>query len=113
LLVRGLLAFALLLVFAQAMRWMLTTPEERAFRARFRLVQQGMTGDAVVELLGVPADRGPVFHLGQELGFEAEHERARVSGAVLWLFWHKELDLTFAVGLDKSGCVCMTSQGGT
>ncbi|HEX6813893.1 MAG TPA: hypothetical protein VF384_19885 [Planctomycetota bacterium] len=102
-----------LLLVDHGVRFALTSPEDREFEARFPQVGVGMRRSAVLELLGSPGDDGPVFGLRQEKGFEAEYERARTSGATRWLIWHVGIDMTYAVGIDSSDRVCMTSRGGS
>jgi hypothetical protein len=90
-----------------------TSPEHREFRRQFSLVKPGMTRVEVVALLGEPYGEGTEFRLSQRKGFESEYKRAEASGSKYYLFWNKEIELTFAIGFDESGRVRMTSVGGT
>jgi len=90
-----------------------TTPAEREFVSKFERLELGMTREAVHALLGNPRESSTAFDLSQRVGFEREYARAEASGATLWWFWRVGIDLTYAVGFDPGGKVCMTSSGGT
>lgn len=113
-LLRGVGVFLVAGWSAMQVVWLATTsPEERAFVSRFEAIRSGMTGVQAVDLLGPPDRRGDRFELSQEAGYESEYVRARASGAVEWLAWSVGIDLTYTVGIDADGLVCMVSHGGT
>ncbi len=60
-----------------------------------------------------PDDISTEFRLGQRIGFESTYEAAASSGASQWLIWQRDLDLTFAIGLDSSDRVVFSAVGGT
>lgn len=83
------------------------------FDWRFSRVHIDMSEEAVLDLLGPPDEAGTEFHLSQREAFEAVYESAHQSGASRWLFWHRALDLTYAVGFDAGGRVRFKAVGGT
>jgi hypothetical protein len=83
------------------------------FDWRFSRVHVDMSEEAVLDLFGTPDEAGTEFHLSQREAFEAVYESALQSGASRWLFWHRAVDLTYAVGFDAGGRVRFKAVGGT
>jgi hypothetical protein len=103
----------LLVAVSLAIDLLANSREDRAFRRRFNVIEQGMTRGEVIEMLGEPDDEGATFRLNQQEGFEGEYERAAKSASTYYLFWAKGIDLTYAIGFAEDDRVRMRSVGGT
>ena len=101
------------LVMAQTIDYVITSPEDRAFRSAFAHVKIGMSESQVIAFLGQPDSQDREFHLGQRNGFEDAYSRAKSSDAIKFLFWNRELDLVYVVGVNKTGQVALLEKGGT
>lgn len=91
-------------------------PDEKEvsdFQERYSLVELGDTEEKVLMALGEPNAKEKEFHLGQRRGFENAYERAEASGSEYYLFWHKGIDVVFAVGINGQGKVSVKEYGGT
>ncbi len=75
-------------------------------------VHFGHSREAVLELLGDPAEETVEFRLGPRKGHEQIYADAEKSGAQVWLVYHGGLDLTYAIGLDKDDRVVFKARGG-
>src|SRR5262245_28844340 len=91
---------------------LLPLPGDRDFARKFRVVRNGMTQAEVASLLGRPESTGREFRLSQVEGYEEAYAEAARSGAQDYWFWHRELDVTYAVGFDDSGRVVIAKSGG-
>ncbi len=87
--------------------------EDRKFYATFDSIAVGVPEAHVLAQLGPPADLGKAFHLGQREGFEAEYRAAAASRSSRYLFWHRDVDVVCAIGLDQSDRVAYKACGGT
>ncbi len=83
------------------------------FLWNYQRVTIGGSKDRVVDLLGQPDESGPEFRLSQYLGFEDEYQRAEGSGSSHYLFWHRSIDLTYAIGFNEDNQVTLKAVGGT
>ena len=101
------------LVMARTLDYVITSPQDRAFRSTFANVKLGMTEAQVIAFLGKPDSQGREFHLGQRDGFEDAYSRAERSDANKFLFWNREVGLVYAVGVDGTGRVVLLEKGGT
>jgi len=80
---------------------------------QYDLIEQGMTKQQVVRMMGKPSCEETEFHLSQYNGFEKEYARARQSNSKYYLFWYSGIDITYAVGFDGYDKVTMKACGGT
>ena len=101
------------LVMGRTIDYITTSPEDRAFRSAFAHVKMGMSEAQVIAFLGKPDSQDREFHLGQLNGFEDAFSRAEGSDAIKFLFWNRELDLVYVVGVNKTGQVALLEKGGT
>ena len=53
------------------------------------------------------------FRLGQEKRYESLYAAARSSRSTVFLFWYRETDVVYAVGLDERQRVTYAASGGT
>ena len=86
---------------------------DRAFYRRFGSVRTGIPRAEVIRRLGEPDDRGADFHLSQEHGFEEEYRLAAASASTYYLFWRRDLGITYAVGFGEGDKVTYKALGGT
>ena len=75
-------------------------------------VHFGHSREAVLELLGEPAEETAAFRLGPRKGHEQIYADAEKSGAVVWLIYHRGPDLTYAIGLAADDRVVFKARGG-
>jgi hypothetical protein len=87
------------------------TPSE--FETKFEKVMLGMNRQEIEGLLGKPDKESREFHLGQYNGFEEEYEKAKKSNAAYYLFWNRDIDFVYVVGMDSKGNAVFKSYGGT
>jgi hypothetical protein len=90
-----------------------TSSEDRQFYATFDAISVGTPEAEVVRRLGPPKRAGTKFYLSQPAGYEKQYREAAESAAVRYLFWHREIDVTCAVGLDAADRVAYKACGAT
>ena len=101
------------LMLTRIINYGITSPEDHIFRSTFSEIKVGISEEDVITFLGRPDSRSSEFHLGQSVGFEDLYLRAEVSGAKEFLFWDREIDLVYVVGVDGTGRVVLLEKGGT
>jgi hypothetical protein len=87
--------------------------EDWRFYSKFDAIAIGMTEAELVKRLGPPQDAGNKFYLGQPAGFEKQYREAAESGSTRFVFWHREIDVVCAIGLDAKDRVAYKACGGT
>ena len=87
--------------------------EDRKFWNTFHAIPFGLTEAELVQRLGTPHDAGRKFYLGQPDGFEKQYREAAESKSVRFVFWHIDIDVVCAVGLDEQDRVAYKACGGT
>jgi hypothetical protein len=87
--------------------------EDRAFWKKFHAVPIGTTEADLLQRLGPPHDAGRTFYLGQPEGFEEQYREAAESNSVRFVFWHIDIDVVCAIGLDEQDRVAYKACGGT
>jgi hypothetical protein len=87
--------------------------EVAEFEKKFKLVQIGAPQASVLSVLGKPDAKENEFRIGQKEGFEDAYARAEASDSVYYLFWFRDIDVVFTVGIDSKGNVSAKECGGT
>jgi hypothetical protein len=87
--------------------------EDRAFWKNFHAIPIGLTEAEVIQRLGRPNDAGTKFYLGQPDGYEKQYREAAQSMSVRFVFWHIDIDVVCAIGLDEHDRVAYKACGGT
>ena len=90
-----------------------TSLEDQRFYSTFDAIPIGMTEAELLTRLGPPQDAGTKFYLGQPAGFEKQYQEAAESSSIRFVFWHREVDVICAVGLDAQDRVAYKACGGT
>ena len=89
-----------------------STEDARFFEA-FDAIPIGTPQEEVILRLGSPNDSGATFRLSQLAGFEEQYRQATASRSVRYLFWHRDIDVLCALGLDADGRTSYKACGGT
>lgn len=75
-------------------------------------VHFGHSREAVLELLGEPAEETVEFPLGPRKGHEQIYAEAEKSRAVVWLIYHRGSNASYAIGLAADDRVVFKARGG-
>jgi hypothetical protein len=87
--------------------------EDREFWNKFHAIPIGTTEAELLQRLGAPHDADNKFYLGQPAGYEQQYREAAESKSVRFVFWHIDIDVVCAVGLDDNNRVAYKACGGT
>ncbi len=90
-----------------------SSSEDRKFYEAFEAIPIGTEEGELVKRLGPAEEAGDKFRLGQKEGFEKQYRAAAESASVRYVFWHREIDVVCAVGLDARSRVAYKACGGT
>jgi len=75
-------------------------------------VHFGHSREAVLELMGEPAEETVEFRLGPRKGHEQIYADAEKSLAVVWLIYHGGPNVSYAIGLAADDRVVFKARGG-